>query len=79
MTFQSTGGGTFFERQTVTWAAGIIAVAAVGYVFLGHYLPGLGWSKRVDNDAVPGLYNRYGNDCFANCIIQVNTIHRSGA
>jgi ubiquitin C-terminal hydrolase len=24
----------------------------------------------MEKDAVPGLYNRYGNDCFANCVIQ---------
>ena len=59
------------ERQIVTWAAGLTAAAAIGYVVLGNYLPSLPWSRKIDKDVVPGLYNRYGNDCFANCIIQV--------
>jgi hypothetical protein len=65
------GGGRLIERQIVTWAAGVTAAAALGYVFLGNYLPALPWSRKMDKDVVPGLYNRYGNDCFANCIIQV--------
>lgn len=24
----------------------------------------------MEKDAIPGLYNNYGNDCFANCVIQ---------
>lgn len=59
------------ERQLLTLAAGVAASAALGYVFLGSYLPSFGWSKKMDKDTVPGLYNRYGNDCFANCVIQV--------
>jgi len=58
-------------RHFVTWAAGIAAAAAVGYVFLGDYLPQFPWSKETDKDVIPGLDNRYGNDCFANCVIQV--------
>lgn len=68
---QVPGGGSIIERQLVTWAAGITAVAAIGYVVLGNYFPSFGWSKKMDKDIVPGLYNRYGNDCFANCIVQV--------
>jgi hypothetical protein len=65
-------GGNILERQVVTWAAGITAAAAIGYVVLGSYFPSFGWtSKKTDKDVVPGLYNRYGNDCFANCVIQV--------
>jgi ubiquitin C-terminal hydrolase len=59
------------QHQVVTLAAGITAAAALGYVFLGSYLPTFGWTRKMDKDAVPGLYNRYGNDCFANCVIQV--------
>jgi hypothetical protein len=62
-------GGTVIERRLVTWAAGITAAAAIGYVVLGNYLPNFGW--KIDKDVVPGLYNRYGNDCFANCVVQV--------
>jgi len=58
-------------RQIFTWAAGIAAAAALGYVVLGDYLPGLPWSKSMEKDVIPGLDNRYGNDCFANCVIQV--------
>ena len=65
------GGGSLLEKQFVTWAAGATAALAIGYVVLGNYLPALPWSSKMDKDAVPGLYNRYGNDCFANCIIQV--------
>jgi hypothetical protein len=54
----------------VTWAAGIAATFAVGYVLLGSYLPSISWPKRTES--VPGLYNRYGNDCFVNCILQVS-------
>ena len=68
---QQTPGGTIIERQLVTWAAGITAVAAIGYVVLGNYFPTFGWSRKTDKDVVPGLYNRYGNDCFANCVVQV--------
>ena len=60
-----------FERQLFIWAAGTITAAAVGYVVLGNYLPSFGWSRKIDKDVIPGLYNRYGNDCFANCVIQV--------
>jgi len=69
----ASGGGTstFLERQVVTWAAGITAAAAIGYVVLGSYFPSFGWTRKMDKDVVPGLYNRYGNDCFANCVIQV--------
>lgn len=74
---QVLGGGIgrgITERQLVAWAAGIAAAAAIGYVVFGNYFPGFqGWSRKVDKDAVPGLYNRYGNDCFANCVIQVFT------
>jgi hypothetical protein len=62
------GGG---DRQVATWIAGITAAAAIGYVVLGSYLPSFKWTRKMDKDAVPGLYNRYGNDCFANCVIQV--------
>jgi hypothetical protein len=62
------GGG---ERQLATWVAGITAATAIGYVVLGSYLPAFKWSRKMDKDVVPGLYNRYGNDCFANCVIQV--------
>jgi len=58
-------------RHLFTWAAGIAAAAAVGYVVLGNYLPSLPWSNNMDKDVIPGLANRYGNDCFANCVIQV--------
>jgi hypothetical protein len=70
---QAPDGGSIIERQLVAWAAGITAAAAIGYVVLGNYLPSFGWSRKVEKDAVPGLYNRYGNDCFANCIVQVCT------
>lgn len=63
--------GTVVEKQLVTWAAGVTAAAAIGYVVLGNYLPSFKWSKKMD-ETVPGLYNRYGNDCFANCVIQVH-------
>jgi len=70
----SGGGGNFLERQVVTWAAGITAAAAIGYIVLGSYVPTFGWtSGKIDKDVVPGLYNRYGNDCFANCVIQVSS------
>jgi len=62
--------GTVVEKQLVTWAAGVTAAAAIGYVVLGNYLPSFRWSRKLD-ETVPGLYNRYGNDCFANCVIQV--------
>ena len=68
---QQAPGGTIIERQLVTWAAGIAAAAAVGYVVLGNYFPTFGWSRKMDKDIVPGLHNRYGNDCFANCVVQV--------
>jgi len=61
------------ERQILTWAAGVTAAAALGYVVFGNQLPSFGWNKKMDKDIVPGLYNRYGNDCFANCVIQVRT------
>ena len=64
------GGGVPLERQIVTWAAGVTAALAIGYVILGNYLPSFPWSRKMDKDVVPGLYNRYGNDCFANCIVQ---------
>jgi hypothetical protein len=68
-------GRTIAERQLVTWAVGISAAAAIGYVVFGNYIPSIpGWSRKLDKDVVPGLYNRYGNDCFANCVIQV--LHR---
>jgi hypothetical protein len=69
--FQAAGTSAIVERQIVTWAAGIAAAAAIGYVVLGNYLPEFPWKKTTEKDIVPGLYNRYGNDCFANCIIQV--------
>jgi len=62
---------SLLERHIVTWAAGVVAAAAVGYVVLGNYLPSFGWKNKLDKDVVPGLYNRYGNDCFANCVVQV--------
>lgn len=62
---------SLLERHIVTWTAGIVAAAAVGYVVLGNYLPSFGWKNKLDKDVVPGLYNRYGNDCFANCVVQV--------
>lgn len=62
--------GTVLEKQLVIWAAGVAAAAALGYVVLGSYLPSFTWNKKMD-ETVPGLYNRYGNDCFANCVIQV--------
>jgi hypothetical protein len=66
------GGGSIIERQLITWAAGITAAAAIGYVVLGSYFPSFDkWSRKPDKDVVPGLYNRYGNDCFANCVVQV--------
>jgi ubiquitin C-terminal hydrolase len=67
-----TPGGTIIERQLVAWAAGITAAAAIGYVVLGNYFPTFGWSRKIDKDVVPGLYNHYGNDCFANCVVQVH-------
>ena len=67
----SSGAGNFLQRQGVTWVAGITAAAAIGYVVLGDYIPAFGWSRKMDKDVVPGLYNRYGNDCFANSVIQV--------
>jgi hypothetical protein len=67
----SVGGGSIIERQIVTWAAGITAAAAISYVVLGSYFPSFGLSTTKDKDVVPGLYNRYGNDCFANCVVQV--------
>jgi len=69
---------SLLERHIVTWAAGIVAAAAIGYVVLGNYLPSFGWTRKTDKDVVPGLYNRYGNDCFANCVVQVprrNCLH----
>ena len=68
--------GTVAEKQLVTWAAGATAAAAIGYVLLGNYLPSFKWSKKMD-ETVPGLYNRYGNDCFANCVIQVSSSPQS--
>jgi len=62
--------GTVLEKQLVIWAAGVAAAAALGYVVLESYLPNFTWNKKMD-ETVPGLYNRYGNDCFANCVIQV--------
>lgn len=56
------------DRQVVTWVAGVAAALAIGYVFLGNYLPT--FRKKMEKDAIPGLYNNYGNDCFANCVIQ---------
>jgi hypothetical protein len=70
MTPSQPPSGGIFERQVVTWAAGLTAAVAIGYVILGNYLPTFRWSKKMEKDAVPGLYNRYGNDCFANCVIQ---------
>lgn len=61
----------------MTWAAGITAAAAIGYVVLGSYFPSFGWTRKMDKDVVAGLYNRYGNDCFANCVIQVFSLHLS--
>jgi hypothetical protein len=64
--------GAVVEKQLVTWAAAVTAAAAIGYVVLGSYLPNFKWSKKI-GETVPGLYNRYGNDCFANCVIQVHS------
>jgi hypothetical protein len=70
--------GTVLEKQLVIWAAGVTAAAALGYVVLGSYLPSFTWNRKMD-ETVPGLYNRYGNDCFANCVIQVFTSSVTGA
>ena len=67
----ATSGSTIIERQLVAWAAGVTAAAAIGYVVLGSYFPTFEWSRKVDRDVVPGLHNRYGNDCFANSVVQV--------
>jgi len=64
-------GPAILERHVITWAAGLAAAAAIGYVVLGNYLPSFGWPRKMDKDVVPGLYNRYGNDCFANSVVQV--------
>jgi hypothetical protein len=64
-------GSAILERQIITWAAGLAAAAAIGYVLLGNYLPSFGWKSKMEKDVVPGLYNRYGNDCFANSAVQV--------
>lgn len=67
-------GSAILERQIITWAAGLAAAAAIGYVVLGSYLPSFGWSSKMEKDVVPGLYNRYGNDCFANSVVQVHPL-----
>jgi ubiquitin C-terminal hydrolase len=54
--------------RIVTWTAGIAALAALAYVFLGTPF---NKPRKLENDRVPGLFNVYGNDCFANCVIQV--------
>jgi hypothetical protein len=65
-------GSAILERQVITWAAGLAAAAAIGYVVLGSYLLSFGWTSKMEKDVVPGLYNRYGNDCFANSVVQVH-------
>jgi ubiquitin C-terminal hydrolase len=58
-----------FHANRLQYITLLTSVFTLAYIFLGDYLPRR--HRRRIKDSVPGLENRYGNDCFVNCIVQV--------